>query len=127
MHNSPLAVSNNIMSLCWDSNVFAMRFFIFSFFIAVGCAFSRYFEISICVKTCCQIFQPHCQALHFLCHVNYSVMPLGNDVTAGLSPHISRKSSKYSEISFPLPDLDPVSTAFLYLYLSSLIFMLTLL
>ena len=54
-------------------------------------------------------------------------MALDNELTAGLSPHISRRSSKFSEKSFPLPDLDQGSTAFWYPRLSSVILILTLL
>ena len=66
-------------------------------------------------------------ALSVSCCLSCDVIALGNEVTAGLPPHMSRRSSKFSETSFPLPDLDPASTVFLYPRLSSLVLFLTLL
>ena len=60
-------------------------------------------------------------AVSVSCWLSYDVMALGNEVTAWILPHMSRRSSKFSVTSFPLPDLDPVSTAYLHPRRSSLI------
>ena len=126
-------MSNYIMFLCWDDRFLAIRFLLFSFVFVIGCAcfLNTLILVSVLIPDATFSTFPSASisdaALSVSRWLSCDVMALGNELTAGLSPHISRRSSKFSEKSFPLPDLDQGSTAFWYPRLSSVILILTLL